>query len=109
MERPMSRYALPENQLPGFLERIARHKPDRVTVVSVPMPEQLPGTTAFQIVGTTADDVQREIDKIMVDVDVRGGVSEFRNPERCREHQYFGRFISRGYTRVSPPAMEAAE
>jgi hypothetical protein len=107
MERPMP-YALPENQLASFLERIAAHKPSRVEVLSAPM-EGRPGHLAYQITGQSERDVQREIDKVVTDIDVRGGVGEFRHPARSREPEYFGRWQSRGWTRVSTAHMEAAE
>lgn len=97
-----TRPALPENQLSGLLARVAHHRPDRVAVLSTPMPEQLPGTTAYQITGATEQDVQREVDRIMTDVGARTGVGEFRTPARSREPEYFGRWQSRGYTRITP-------
>ncbi len=101
-------YSLPENMLPGFLDRIAHHQPARVSVLSGPM-EGRPGHLAFQITGQTAEDVQREIDRLMADVDVRGGQAEFRHPAKSREKEYFGRWQSRGYTHIATPALEAAE
>lgn len=80
---------------------------DRVTVISTPL-EAHPGCLAYQITGLTERDVQDEIDKIMVDVEVRGGFAEFRNPAKSREAAYFGKWQSRGWTRLRPVTEPAA-
>jgi hypothetical protein len=56
--------------------------------------EICPGTYAWQVTGDSADDVQREITRLMNDPTVER--SEFYNPTRVMGENY--KYRSRGYT-----------
>jgi hypothetical protein len=52
----------------------------------------MPGVVAYQITADTPDDVQHEINRIMENVTLRGGIAEFRNPFR-----FLHAWMTRGY------------
>lgn len=73
-------------------------QPPRVHIRSVPMPEL--NQTGYEIIGDTADDVQREITRLMNYVDDRGGEAHFNNPAREG-----ARWRSAGYTRLTDTVL----
>lgn len=84
---------------PHILELTA--PPDRVSVQSCRLPDYPADYLAWQIVGATADDVQREISRVHDYCDLRVGEAHFRNPVFQRGGEHAGRWVSRGFTRLA--------
>jgi hypothetical protein len=68
----------------------------RVSICDMP---RSPGMVIYEIIGDTPIRVQREIDRIMRQVESAGGMAMFRNPM-----PFGGAWISRGY--VIEPTKE---
>lgn len=75
-------------------------------VRSVPLPQFGPAYTGYEIVDTTAADVQAAINKIHDYVDARMGEAHFELPAKCRTAEHFGRYRAVGYTILAPLDLE---